>query len=141
MHGNKNKRFTASLAISSNGNKLKPFLIFNGKRDGRIATRELTQSEFRHVSVLVCQDSAWQDEVNMLGWIDSVLVPYLQEKAEGEPCVILLDKFSVHWTPTVMERLRDLGVTGHQIPGGCTHLCQPFDVGIAKPLKDCYRRK
>ena len=132
-------RFTCSLAISANGDKLKPFLIFKGTPDGRIATREFPTNPHRNLVQLVCQESAWQDEENMLRWIDLILVPYLQEKAAGVPAILLLDRFSVHWTARVQGKLSEIGISLYGIPAGCTSLVQPIDVGIGKPFKDCLR--
>ncbi len=35
----------------------------------------------------------------------------------------------------VVEKINDLGVEVHHIPGGCTGLCQPIDVGYNHPFK------
>ena len=139
--GTTNKRFTATLAVSANGDKLKPMMIFAGTRDGRIATREFSASPYRDRACLICQSSGWQDETNLLQWIDLILVPYLQEKAQGAPAVLMLDAFAAHHTESVKERLEEIGVTLYQIPPGCTSLTQPIDVGLAKPVKDRYRAK
>ena len=140
VHGRRSgaggNRFTASLAVSANGDKLKPFLIFKGKKDGRIATRDFPTNPQREHIELVCQDSAWQDEANMLKWVQVILVPYLQEKAAGVTAILILDKFSVHWTATVQSKLAEIGIKLYGIPAGCTGLVQPIDVGIGKPFKD-----
>lgn len=132
-------RFTCSLAIAANGERLKPFLIFKGTPEGRIATREFPTNPQRDILELVCQESAWQDEGNMLKWIDRILVPHLQEKAAGVPAILVLDQFKVHWTAAVKAKLASIGVTLHGIPAGCTSLVQPIDVGIGKPFKDRMR--
>ena len=132
-------RFTCTLAISANGDKLRPFLIFKGTKDGDIAIREFPTNPNRVAVDLCCQKSAWQDEDNMLRWIDKALVPYLQEKAQGAPAFLMLDQFSVHWTAGVQQRLGDLGVGCEKIPAGCTGLVQPIDVGVGKPFKDRVR--
>ena len=33
--------------------------------------------------------------------------------------------------------VQELGVKVKHVPGGCTSLCQPVDVGFHKPFKDC----
>jgi DDE superfamily endonuclease len=130
-------RITASLAITASGHKLKPMAIFQGERQGRIATREFTAAHPNAAQVsLCCQPSAWQDEKNMLQWIETCLVPYLEEKPADTPAFLLLDHFSVHWTANVQNRLEEIGVACHRIPPGCTGLVQPIDVGIGKPFKD-----
>jgi hypothetical protein len=37
--------------------------------------------------------------------------------------------------PSVVEAITKLGVEVQHIPGGCTGMCQPVDVGVGKPLK------
>ncbi len=37
---------------------------------------------------------------------------------------------------SVVNIIEDFGVEVWYIPGGCTNLCQPVDVGFNKPLKD-----
>jgi hypothetical protein len=37
--------------------------------------------------------------------------------------------------------IQELGVEVQHIPGGCTSLCQPVDVGFNKPFKDRMRRQ
>ena len=36
-----------------------------------------------------------------------------------------------------MSRIQDFGVKVWYIPGGCTSLCQPVDIGYNKPFKTC----
>ena len=102
-------------------------------------TREFPSNPNRERVELVCQESAWQDEDNMLRWIDVILVPYLQEKARGVQAIILLDAFSVHKTEKVKAQLDAIGIKMYNIPPGCTGLVQPIDVGIGKPFKDRLR--
>lgn len=132
-------RFTCTLAISANGDKLRPFLIFKGTKDGDIATMELPTNPNRVAIDFCCQKSAWQDQENMLRWIEKAMVPYLQEKAQGAPAVLMLDQFSVHWTEAVQQRLTDLDIQCEKIPAGCTGLMQTIDVGIGQSSKDRVR--
>ena len=134
-------RFTVSVTISANSDKLMPYVIFKGEPNGRISTRKFPVMESRNRVVLCCQSKAWQNETNMLDYIDKVLAPYLQEMAVGAPCYLFLDHFSAHWTTPVQDKLIQLGITPYKIPAGCTSLVQPVDVGIGKPFKDCVRSK
>lgn len=137
---NSTARVTVSLAVSANGDKLKPMLIFKGKPEGTIARTEIPTFETRNELLLCCQENAWQDEANMRRWIDEILVPYLQEKAQGVPAILFLDHFSVHKSAATMARLAEIGVQLELIPAGCTGLVQPVDVGIGKPFKDRIRK-
>ena len=37
----------------------------------------------------------------------------------------------------VVSKIAELGIKVIHIPGGCTGLCQPLDVGVNKPFKAC----
>jgi hypothetical protein len=139
--GNEKMRCTVSLTVAADGSRLKPMMIFKGERNGRIAVRELPSSEFSSDLVLACQPNAYQDSENLLTWVDGVLVPHLQEKAAGTPVVLFLDEFSAHSTAEFLSKLESIGVQLKLIPGGCTWLVQPVDVGIGKPFKDRVRAK
>jgi hypothetical protein len=41
---------------------------------------------------------------------------------------------------SVVSKIQELGVKVKHIPGGCTSLCQPVDVGINKPFKSNVRK-
>ena len=66
------KRATLAATVSGSGKLLKPFLIFKGKTDGRIASKEL--QSFPDDCFYACQQKAWMDEKMMNLWIDLVLV-------------------------------------------------------------------
>ncbi|KAG7359208.1 DDE superfamily endonuclease [Nitzschia inconspicua] len=135
-------RFTVTCTVSANGDKLKPYLIFKGERNGRIATQELPTNPYREQVALCCQNKAWHDGINMEDYIDRVLVPYLQQKANGVPCLLLMtNDASSRWTDDVKERLEQIGITPYKIPPGCTCLVHPLAVGIWKPFKDQVRSK
>ena len=42
---------------------------------------------------------------------------------------------------SVVQLIENAGIQVEHIPGGCTSLCQPIDVGIGKPLKNRVRDK
>ncbi|KAG7344129.1 DDE superfamily endonuclease [Nitzschia inconspicua] len=134
--GNSKTRATASLAVAADGSKLKPMIIFKGEPRGTIATRELPVSQYANQLALCCQPAAWQDNENMLMWIDECLVPHIQQRADGAPVVLFLDHFRCHYSDTVKAKLDTIGVQSKLIPKGCTSVVQPIDVGVNKPFKD-----
>jgi hypothetical protein len=133
--GGSKERTTVCLAVTADGRKLKPMVIFKGQPNGQIARNELPSNPNRDDLAMICQPNAYQDEANMFHWIDLVLVPHIQERAQGIPVVLFLDQFSAHHMPAIKRRLDELGVELHGIPGGCTWVVQPINVGVAKPFK------
>jgi hypothetical protein len=42
---------------------------------------------------------------------------------------------------SVVTRIQELGIEVKHVPGGCTSLCQPVDVGFNKPFKNRDQRQ
>ena len=82
-----------------------------------------------------CQENAWMDEQVMLMWVEKVLKPYVKSAPEGIVPLFLLDSYHCHMMASVVNEIQDLGVEVEHIPGSCTYLCQPVDIGINKPHK------
>ena len=112
---------------------LKPLVVFKGKPGARIQTREFPT--YPQDNNYACQHSAWMDETVMRTWIREVLKPYVEDAPEHIQPLLLLDSYKCHTMASVTGSIEALGVQIEIIPGGCTGLCQPVDVGIGKPLK------
>ena len=106
------------------------------KRGGRIEREFRNYPEGARYDV---QDRAWMDEHTMKKWVDDVLIPYCETAPAGIHPLIILDSYRCHMMKSIVNRIQDAGIQVEHIPGGCTSLCQPIDVGIGKPLKDCLR--
>ena len=72
----------------------------------------------------------------MLKWVNDIPKPYVETAPNGVKPVLFLDSYCCHMMGTVVTAIQELGVQVEHIPGGCTGLCQPIDVGICKPLKN-----
>ena len=135
------KRATAALTVTAAGDFLMPMIIFKGKPNGHIAKKELPTLD--PTSIYACQEAAWMDERCMLIWVEQVLAAYLSANPPppGIVPVILLDSYRCHMMASVVSKITALGIEVIHIPGGCTGLCQPLDVGINKPFKARVRRQ
>jgi hypothetical protein len=137
------KRVTLAATVTASGKMLAPFLIFKGKPNGRIATREF--ATFPSEGEYACQDKAWMDEVRMHEWVAKVLKPWKNHRdanyPSAEPPLLILDAYRVHQMGSVVNRIQMMGIEVLHIPAGCTYLCQPIDVGINKPIKCGLRGK
>ena len=134
---------TCAVTVSAAGDILRPFIVFNGKCDGRIA-REFQNPEKSGFPVdcsYICRDRAWMDEAMMLQWVKEVLEPWSKHVPAGIVPYLLLDSYKCHLMSSVVHAIQDLGIEVDHIPGGCTGLVQPLDVGVNKPLKNQIRRK
>jgi hypothetical protein len=132
------KRATVAVTIAADGTLLPSMVVFKGAANGRIAQNELgtypTTNQYR------CQENAWMDEAVMVAWVDDVLALYVATAPDHVIPILILDSYRCHMMGSVVQRIQELGVEVQHIPGGCTSLCQPVDVGFNKPFKDRIRR-
>jgi hypothetical protein len=134
---NDTKRVTCAMTVTASGSVLTPMLIFKGATGGRIEKRDVPT----YVKDLLygVQPNAWMDERMMLTWVER-LKPYVKEAPNGIVPLLFLDSFRCHMMGSVVNAIQELGVEVEQhIPGGCTSLCQPVDVGVNKPFKSRMR--
>jgi hypothetical protein len=132
------KRATVAVMITADGTLLLVMVVFKGTANGKIARNELgsypTTNHYR------CQESAWMDKAVMVAWVDNVLAPYVVTAPDHVIPLLILDSYRCHMMGSVVQRIQELGVEVQHIPGGCTSLCQPVDIGFNKPFKDRIRR-
>jgi DDE superfamily endonuclease len=134
---NDTKRATYAMTVTASGKALTPLLVFKGKPGGRIEKREFPT--YPAGVVYACQENAWMDESVMLLWVERVLKPYVSESPDHIVPLLFLDSYRCHMMDSVVQQIQDLGVEVEHIPGGCTGLCQPVDVGVNKPFKNRIR--
>ena len=124
---------TCALTITALGKMLDHLMVFKGKPNGRIVTHEFP--EFPDGILYTCQDNAWMDENVMLQWVEKILKPYVDDVPDGVIPILFLDLYHCHIMGLVVTAIQNLGVKVEHIPGGCTYLCQPVDVGVNMPFK------
>ena len=73
-------------------------------------------------------------------WVDMVLKPYVNTAPEDMVPILFLDSYCCHMMNSVVTVIQDLGVQVEHIPGGCTSLYQPVDIGINKLFKAFLRK-
>ncbi len=130
---------TCAVTVTAAGDTLTPLIIFKGTPNGRVFKE--TQSFTAGNCVYACQKRAWMDERVCIEWVDKVIKPWAESAPAHVVPFLLLDSYKCHLMETVVKRIQDLGVEVDHIPGGCTGLVQPVDVGINKPLKNLIREK
>jgi len=114
------KRATLAATVTMSGEHLPPFLIFQGAQNGNI----LTHGNLR------CPKKAWMDESMMRLWIEKCLSPWKNTLPHDCVPLLVLDSFCVHMMGLTVKEIQALGIEVQYIPGGCTYLCQPIDVGV-----------
>jgi hypothetical protein len=66
-----------------------------------------------------------------------VLAPYVVTAPEDIILILILNHYQCYMMASVVYKIQELGVEVKHIPGKCTSLCQPVDVGFDKSFKSC----
>jgi hypothetical protein len=147
--GNEEKRaFTTLLGVSAAGNLLPPHCVYEGKTSrstpSEFATsrKECDNANFRFV-FSGKTGNHWSNQKTMREWADDVLAPYLaQKKAElglppSQKALLTWDVWAVHRSAELGDWMRENhpNILIDFVPGGCTSVGQPLDVGLNRPFK------
>jgi hypothetical protein len=138
---NDTKRVTMAVTITADGTLLLSTLIFKGKPNGRIVTKEFPRGDYPTTHFYKYHDNTWMDEEVMITWVNKVLAPYVATAPDHVVPILILDMYRCHIIALVVQMIQELGGEVQHIPGGCTSLCQPVDVGFNKPFKDQIQRQ
>jgi hypothetical protein len=149
MVGMDEKRaFTLVVGVSANGTLLPFQAVYVGKTNTSLPSAADSPNYADAIKAGFKFEASgtgtyWSNQSTMRSYINDIIAPYFdQKKAEnGLPasqCSLLqLDVWSVHRS----EEFRGWMRTNHPtiildyVPGGCTGIYQPCDVGIQRPLK------
>jgi DDE superfamily endonuclease len=132
------KRVTFAMTMTASGKVLKPVIILKG-----FETAELSNVNFR-----IMRMATWCTSANaLLGWMKlpcwSGLILCFSHTLNRHHLelmpILFLDSYRCHMMAGVVTRIQNLGVEVVHIPGGCTSLCQPVDIGVNKPFKNRLR--
>ena len=126
-------RCTVVLTVTRSGEKLCPFVVFKGKKNGRFA-REFSVLSYPESCSFTVQEKAWVDKVTLLEWVKEVLEPYAKSKSK---VYLLLDEARPHLASAT--DLRKVCSELDFIPGGFTSKLQVLDVSVNAPFKTAVR--
>jgi hypothetical protein len=144
------RAFTLVVAVSASGD----LLPFQSIYQGKTALSVPSKNSLGHAEAIAKgfyfdpsgTDTYWANIETMKRWTELILIPYwMEKKAElgiaQQECILQLDAWKVH-TTVFKEWITSTypWITLDFVPGGCTGVAQPCDVGIQRPLKLSIRR-
>jgi hypothetical protein len=127
------KHATVALTITAAGDQSVPMVVYKGTENGHIKQCKLALHD--PTCIYKTQADAWMDKRVMLRWVEDVLAPNISLAPPTIVPLILLDLYQCHIMALVVNVIQDLGCQVVHIPGGCTKLVQPLEVGYNKPFK------
>lgn len=125
----KKQRFMVMLAITANGRKLLPHVIFKMKT--------LPKANFPSGIHIQAQEKGWMSPDLTADWVCTVWGQ--RPGALILPSLLVLDSFCRHLGENIRWELEELRIEIAIIPGGLTSVLQSLDVCVSKPFKDSVR--
>jgi hypothetical protein len=124
--GYRKLRVTVMLCITTNGNKLPPYVILN--------RRTMPKENFCKDIIVQVQKNAWMTSELMEDWLGCVWECRPGELSKPQS-MFAMDAFHGHLSVRIRNKLRNKNNDLVIIPSGMTSQLQPLDVLINKPFK------
>lgn len=145
------RAFTLVVAVSSSGELLPFQAIYQGMTNASVPSKNAKgYAEIERRGFLLDYSGTktyWSNIITMQRWVSKILVPYwnakkLELNLDDQECLLQLDVWSVHRSREFQDWVRKTypWIILDFVPGGCTGLFQPCDVGIQRPLKLAARK-
>lgn len=83
--------------------------------------------------------SGWFDTNTFEDWFFSIILPYLRSLPPG-PKVLLGDNLASHISAKVISQCANDNIRFILLPPNSTHLTQPLDVSVFRPIKTAWRK-
>nr|XP_029732000.1 stress response protein NST1-like [Aedes albopictus] len=126
---------TVMFAFGASGVVVTPHVILPGKR----IRKEVAQG-FPADWGLGLSDRGWMDSPNMGEFIVRILHPYLVKHGIKLPVILFVDGHSSHNALEVADLCLSKGIVLIALYPNTTHITQPADVAVFKPLKSEWKR-
>lgn len=128
-------RATLVLCCMADGFRFPPFLIFKEPK-GNLPKKLVDVYDPKKI-VVKANTQGWVNKKMLQEWIKEVWLPNIKKDMSY---LLVWDSFSCHKDQEILTSLLEEHDTQVEIiPGGCTSVLQPLDVGINKPFKDRIR--
>ena len=130
--GTGRENITIQGCISAIGQLLPPYILYSGQR----LMFDYTQGGPAGTRYGVSQ-KGWMTEVNFIDWFRNLFIPSLPDE---RPVMLIFDGHETHMNYEVRQLALKHDIVIAKIPPHTTHLLQPLDLAVFKPLKEAYDR-
>lgn len=127
--------FSVMFCGSATGVHLPPMVVYKAKN-----MYEGWQSKAIPNAVYETTESGWFDMRTFEIWFDQIFLPHVKNNCKAGPKVLIGDNLGCHFSPSVIEKCLEHGIRFIALPPNSTHICQPLDVAVFKPMKNLWRK-
>lgn len=131
------RQVTALLSCTLNGKILPVQVIYAGKTPACLP--KITPPKGWN---MVFTPNHWANEETMLVYLQTILLPYIQQKrselglVNNHPALVIFNQFKAQTTEVFLKVLEENFIYFVEVPAHCTDHLQPLDLSINKPIKD-----
>ena len=119
--GSERNRISLLLAISANGSKLKPLIVFKGKYN---STKQNKLNKNIHVAnkdlFVVCQENSWVTKEIFDFWLNNILFPYGRFINRNAYKLLVMDRATTYFHSNLSQLLEKEKRKHCLIPSGLT---------------------
>lgn len=126
---------TVLCTYSADGQWIEPMIIYDYKRIPRAIATSVPED-----FAIGRSDSGWITSATFFEYIANVFYKRLVEKRIQFPILLLFDGHKSHINLQLHEFCVEKQIILFCLPPNATHIIQPCDVGIFKPLKDSWKK-
>lgn len=147
LDGEEKRAFTVLVSVACDGTVLPMQAIYSGKTHRSQPSPTSPNYDNLISNGFILQESGtatyWSNLETMKTFVNEILAPYFEEtKARlklppSQKSLWMIDVWSVHRSQEFRDWMRDYheNIILDYVPGGCTSVAQPCDVGIQRPFK------
>ncbi|XP_035903113.1 uncharacterized protein LOC118507920 [Anopheles stephensi] len=128
------QNITVMISFNACGFAVDPHVIFPGQR----LKRDILQG-FPSTWGVGHSERGWMDSKNYRLYIEKVFHPCLVKKGVTFPVILFVDGHISHKSIEVADVCQSLGIILIALYPNTTHITQPADIAVFKPLKDAWR--
>ena len=124
--------FSVMFCGNATGEHLPPMIVYKAKH-----MYEGWRSDAIPGAVYESTESGWFDMKTFDNWFFQIFLPHVKDK--NGPKVMIGDNLASHFSPRVIDACLEHGIRFVTLPPNSTHICQPLDVAVFRPMKVLWR--
>ncbi|XP_064105629.1 uncharacterized protein LOC135215080 [Macrobrachium nipponense] len=116
---------------------MRPFIVNKGKTPTIYAKHQDLEADSYSVR---CSDMGWMMAELFHDWLGNIFEQELIKKNTTRPVILFLDGHTSHMNLETLRFAHEKGILMNYLPPHSSHIMQPLDVAVFKPLKTSYRK-
>lgn len=133
--GNAKETITVLLVFTASGKTIAPTVVFPYVRPPRDVVESMPPDWF-----LGRSDSGWMKSEIFYEYVVNGVNKWIDENNIKRPVLLLVDGHRTHLTMELSEYCSNSGIILYALPPNTTHMMQPADVSVFKPLKSQWKK-